>query len=294
MEGICALCRKQSELQESHVLPAFAYRWLRNRSGPNGHIRFTENVNRRVQDGIKFHWLCIECEGRFGRSETMFANKIFHAWKKHETKITYDRWLLKFCVSVSWRILNFCRGKNPEAEYSAEQILLMDKAEAKWRSFLLDECEHPAEFEQHLLVFDIFEETNIPNLPENINRFMTGVITMDIVGSHKSLMTWGKLGKFQIFGFIQRDENKWVGSKVHVRQGTYPPAEFILPSTLIPLFKEKANSHRLAMDGLSETQAQKINSNVLSKIDEFGASEQFEAILADAKMFGLNSVIRKK
>jgi hypothetical protein len=38
----------------------------------------------------------------------------------------------------------------------------MDSAEVRWRAFLKDEVPHPADFEQHLLIFDIVESTNIP------------------------------------------------------------------------------------------------------------------------------------
>ena len=76
-EERCAFCGQQVPLRESHVLPAFAFRWLRGRSG-TGHIRHTDNPNRRVQDGLKLKWLCDACEGRFSRSETTFATKVFH------------------------------------------------------------------------------------------------------------------------------------------------------------------------------------------------------------------------
>src|SRR3546814_6050943 len=50
--GICAFCDSDEPLRESHVLPAFVFRWLRGRSG-TGHMRNTDNPNRRVQDGLK-------------------------------------------------------------------------------------------------------------------------------------------------------------------------------------------------------------------------------------------------
>ena len=55
--GQCRLCGAVSELQESHVLPAFIYRWLRDTSA-NGHMRSGEMPNKRIQDGHKRYWLC--------------------------------------------------------------------------------------------------------------------------------------------------------------------------------------------------------------------------------------------
>jgi hypothetical protein len=49
-KGRCRLCGVESELQLSHVLPAFEIRWLRESSG-SGHIRTAMSPNLRVQDG---------------------------------------------------------------------------------------------------------------------------------------------------------------------------------------------------------------------------------------------------
>src|SRR3982074_2969323 len=64
-----------------------------------------------------------------------------------------------------------------ETSYSNEQQTLMDGAEVRWGAFLKDEVPHPAEFEQHLLIFDIVESTTVSDLPTNFNRFMTGAVT---------------------------------------------------------------------------------------------------------------------
>ena len=55
-KGTCRLCDTESELQLSHILPAFAIRWLRESSG-TGHVRGTAAPNLRVQDGEKRHLL---------------------------------------------------------------------------------------------------------------------------------------------------------------------------------------------------------------------------------------------
>ena len=113
--GDCSFCAKNGELRDSHVLPAFVYRWLRKRSG-TGHIRHTENPNRRVQDGLKLPWLCALCEAKFSQYETAFATKLFHPWNKGVVRINYTDWLLKFCTSVSWRVRSYARGRNSEAK----------------------------------------------------------------------------------------------------------------------------------------------------------------------------------
>jgi hypothetical protein len=290
--GVCAFCNAEARLRESHVLPAFVYRWLRSRSG-TGHIRQSDNPNRRVQDGLKLPWLCGDCEGQFSRYETAFATKVFHPWHAGTYRIAYDGWMMKFCVSVSWRVLRFARGRNKDASYTDEQQALMDKAEVCWRAFLRDEKPHPGDFEQHLLIFDNIAETTIPDLPTNMNRFMSGTVTLDIVGSERSLMTFAKLGRFIIFGIIQKGPGQWEGTKVHVKHGLLKPAKFVVPAGLLSLFRQKAALASEAFAAMSPAQRAKVDKHVLDNLETFAASDQFKSIAADARMFGENAVLWK-
>lgn len=279
---------------ESHVLPAFVFRWLKAYS-VTGHIRHTDTPNRRVQDGIKKPWLCELCEQRFSRYETAFATKLFHPWLKGVERVRYGDWLLKFCVSVSWRVLKHCRGLNPDTTYTAEQELLLDQAEARWREFLEDRVPHPGKFEQHLLIWDLIESTNAPGLPPNINRFLSGAITMDIVGSERRLMTFSKLGRFMLFGTIQSCGSEWAGTKVHVRDGILEPGGTIgLPVGVMEYINERAAMAAQFYDGISDAQHQKMEAAAMRDLDRIANSDQFAAMLADADMFGEDVIIRRR
>jgi hypothetical protein len=288
----CSFCRKVAPLQNSHVLPAFAYRWLRGRSG-TGHIRHTDNPNRRVQDGLKLKWLCDDCEALFGKFETAFATKVFYPWQEGKHRVVYEDWLIKFCVSVSWRVLKYLRQSNPGHRYTADQLKLLHDAECRWRAYLQGEVEHPGIFEQHLLIFDNIESTTIHNLPRNINRFMTGAISFDIIGSQKSLMTFAKLGRFTIFGMIAKGPHVWKGTKIHLKRGELKPGEVVVPGALLDLFRSKASYVDNAMQRMSPTQLDKIQDHVMRNLDRFRASDQFKSIKADIEMFGSGAVTRK-
>lgn len=290
--GECAFCGLRARLHESHVLPAFVYRWLKRGSG-TGHIRNTDNPNRRVQDGLKLPWLCSDCERKFSRYETAFATKLFHDWGGGRKQIHYSDWLLKFCVSVSWRVLRFARGKNAGHRYTAQQEALMDQAEKRWRAFLNDEAPHPGVFEQHLLPLGIIESATVHDLPKNFNRFLARAVTFDIVGSDRTLMTFAKLGPFIIFGLVQGNRKEWSGSKVHVRDGFLGPRKYTVPAGVLDLLVEKAGLIVSAMDRMSEQQRSKIDQHILDNVEAFIASDQFKAIEADARMFGVSAVTCK-
>lgn len=293
MTGQCAFCDRTASLRDSHVLPAFTYRALRE-FGATGYIRHTDSPNQRVQDGLKKPWLCDDCENLFSKDEAAFASQAFYPLlKEPKLHVQYRAWMLRFCVSVSWRVLKFARGYNKNATYSDVQNILMDKAEARWRAFLNNGVEHPGEFEQHLLHFELIESTSVDDLPVNINRFMSGAITLDIVGSSRSLMTFAKLGPFMIFGLIQKGPEKWDGSKIHVRKGTLKPGDFVVPAGLLPLFKEKAAIMENAMKLVSPIQLEKVDATVRNNLDRFSQSRQFSAMRADAKLFGEEVILRK-
>lgn len=285
MDGICAFCNVEDRLRESHVLPAFVYRWLRSRSGV-GHIRRTDSPNRRVQDGVKLQWLCDDCETLFSGYETAFATKLFYPWQDGTNRIAYNEWLLSFCVSISWRVLKYARGRNSDAKYTDKQQKLMDEAALRWRAFIGGNVANPGAFEQHLLIFDLIDSTTVPDLPSNINRFMMGTVSLDIIGSEHSLMTFAKLGRFMIFGMIQKGQSRWDGTKVHVKQGLLKPGKFTIPSGLIHYIRRNATLTALALELISDIQRQKIEKNLSANTDAFLASEQFKSIAADVSMFG--------
>jgi hypothetical protein len=167
---------------------------------------------------------------------------------------------------------------------------LADEAERKWRAYLEDSTPGVGKFEQHLLYFDLIESTNV-DLPRNINRFLTGQITLDIVGSDRSVMTFAKLGPFMLFGMIQKGSNAWEGTKIFGQHGVFKAGDFVIPKGLIPLLHEKAGLADAAMEALSPAQRAKIQDNILRNLDKFQGSPQHRAMEADAQMFGIDAIL---
>jgi len=114
-KGICKLCQNEKELMESHIVPSFAFRWLKKTSA-TGFLRTVLEANKRVEDGRKQKLLCKECEHIFNKSETQFANKVYYPYVEKELdaagvaqgiikEIQYEDWLLRFIISVHWRLI---------------------------------------------------------------------------------------------------------------------------------------------------------------------------------------------
>jgi len=54
------LCKTPAQLQNSHIIPAFVFKWMK--SGGTGYIRHTGNINKRVRDDTTRKMLCADCE----------------------------------------------------------------------------------------------------------------------------------------------------------------------------------------------------------------------------------------
>lgn len=283
--GLCALCQLSGPLCVSHVLPAFIFKEQRRRSA-TGHIRNSENPNLRSQDGLKKPWLCRSCESLFSRFETSFSSRIFHPWLKGKLPLPYEEWMLKFCTSVSWRVLKHCRDLNNQAHYSDEQNRLLTQAEQQWRGFLLGHAPHPASFHQHLMMFDCIEQTTFDDLPININRWLLTTTTLDIVGSERSLFTMAKMGRFCLFGQIQAGPDRWENTKIHLRSGCLKKGKVIVPYGLMNLFEEKAAVARNAMEKMSDAQQLKVQETLAANEDRLIRSDQFRAMQADYDLHG--------
>lgn len=284
--GICRLCQSESELQLSHVVPAFVFRWLRESSG-TGHMRNAASPNLRVQDGPQEHWLCRGCEIRIGRSETSFATELFHPYLAQSgSRFRYGPWLLHFCVSVSWRNLLIQLDHLGKRDLNADERSSIERAELKWRQFLLGEAANPAEFRQFLLPLDRIESSR-GDLPPNINRYLMRAIDIDLCQGAKTLFTYSKLGRFVIIGFINEpNPGHWIGGRVNANTGTVEPKHYELPAPFGTYLTGKAAHVREAMREVSPKQTAKIEQAFRANSDRIVGTDFFEAMQADIEMFG--------
>lgn len=284
--GNCRLCKNEADLQLSHILPAFAYRWLRESSG-NGFIRTNQEPNKRVQDGEKRHWLCFSCEQLFSTSEGAFANRLFYPYLEDSGAIRqYSSWLMHFCVSVSWRVLIYYRDQGHLADWEPEALRIVDEAETAWRAYLLGETANPGAYQQHLLPLDEIESAT-GDLPANINRYLLRAVHLDFVRGSKSLITYTKLGRFIILGFVHEPNfSQWKGTKIGANEGTLGPRKYVLPRGFGEYLSDKAVKMREAIQSVTDRQQEKIDDAFLKNADRFVTSDSFKAMQADLAMFG--------
>ena len=283
----CRLCMKEKELRVSHIIPSFVFKWLKETSA-TGHIRFGQEPNQRIQDGYKIPFLCEDCETTLNEWETQFANTVFHPYTGDRTiRARYADWMLKFCVSISWRVLAMMKEKEGLDHFSQEQAACADNALLTWKQFLDGDIPHPGPYEQHLLPLDAIKSFKGVTLPANINRYLLRTVDIDTVVGERTGFVYSKFGPFVLVGFIYaKTQNEWRGTKIHVRHGEFSPRDYQLPAGFFDYLVGQANKFAMLHEKLSDRQREKIDSAARSNIDRVAKSASFEAMCHDVEMFG--------
>ncbi|WP_412023286.1 hypothetical protein [Burkholderia cepacia] len=284
--GKCRLCEAEAQLQLSHILPSFVFRWLRESSGGSP-IRNSREPNQRTQDGEKEYWLCQTCEGLLSRSERAFANKLFHPYLADPSRrYAYGPWLLHFCTSVSWRALLYFMEKTAsrDSPFARNQNVLA--AEAVWREYILGARQHPMQFRQYIYPLDQIAAASGEFAP-NINRYLMRAIDMDLCESRSSTFVYSKLGRFIILGVVsQSDAASWQGGKVHASEGAVESRRYVMPAGFGSYLNSRAKKIDEALASVSDRQYQKVQDGIKANAHNYVKSDSFVAMQADIEMFG--------
>jgi hypothetical protein len=256
-----------------------------------GHIRFSENPNRRVQDGWKPRLLCSACEQRFGRWEKEFAERVFAPLnalgEEDQVALSYGPWMGKFAVSISWRVLTAYKLIGGLDEFPSAMVTAAGRAQRWWQDFLLDRRPNPGPFEQHMLPVNVIAETTIPSLPPNINRYLSRAVDLYVAYNRTSCIVYAKMGKIVLFGFVAMPHaRKWKGTKLRVKNGTFGSDQYELYDMALELMMDQARKMSKAWDSISERQEGKIRTSFEENRDRVAGSEMFHAMQHDVALFG--------
>ena len=194
--GICKLCLENKELRESHIIPDFTGKWIKNTS-VTGKLRSSDSVNKRIQDLIKVKLLCDDCESIFQKYEKYFSENIFKPFLNSYTpKFKYDENLIKFIVSLSWRMLVVSM---PKVKWkSDEHKAAAEKSEKVWRDFLYKNKDI-GNYEQHLFLLRFVRGApKISGTTVDINWYFFRSVDGTIVQNIQEAFTYVKIPGFVI------------------------------------------------------------------------------------------------
>lgn len=287
MRGTCRLCHSESVLKESHFIPKFIGKWVKN-TGITGYLRESNEVHKRAQDIAKEHWLCGACEGLFSQWEREFANKVFYPFVNEGASVArYGEWMSKVCASLSWRTLTYVRSKNDGGKNLDAFSRSLDDAELHLRRYLLGEEKNLNQYEQHVFPLERIESTTALGLPPNINRYFLRTMAMDIVGNTTDLYVYTKLPSFIILGVIEAEEiTRMRSSRIALKHGKISPRVYHWPTGFMNYIVEKAQGISDAYGRIPERHRAGFDEYIRKHPEKAANSKLMEAFLYDHAQFG--------
>lgn len=275
--SICRLCKRARDLQQSHITPKFAIKWMKQTG--TGYFRRVANPNVRLQDSAKLQLLCRECEQRFAVSESYFASTIFRPFLGSARSVTYDKNLCYFAVSLLWRAMQ--RDRNQALSSTFSHNFQFAEAEEEWRKYLLGEDVLSRHNHLHLFISDLALE-NPPGVPR-FNLYCTRAFDATFFESSGRCFIISKFSRFFFIGIIS-DYNvrDWIKTRISITGG-----QLTIPQEIRdPIFGGWLVARaKFAFDSLesklSINQRKIINNHFDNNIEDLRAKDLFRADQAD-------------
>jgi len=282
----CALCLRNKNLVDSHVIPKFVINWIKKTS-PTGYLRQAINPNLRKQDFSKEKLLCLDCEIIFSKSEGYFAKNIFYPYvSDKESSFNYDDNLKRFIVGVNWRLLTVGLKKD---KFTFGIKYLVNSFLKNCRLYLLGQTKNTL-FEHHISFMDEVESlpSNI-DIPNRLHHYLLRTVDGTIVTQKKKkflkkriLFQYTKFPYIALVSFIKPKYNKkWIGTRIE-NSGIIKTKQEIKDGLYGTFLLERADIvDKLYRKNLSKKQEELIGRQVLKDPYKFVNSETFRAYLAD-------------
>ncbi len=195
--------------------------------------------------------------------------------------------MLKFATSVSWRVLRYFKANGYLTEYPEHISTRINHTLDEWYRFLLGDTPNPGKHGQHMFLGDVIAGTSIANTPANISRYLVRAIDCDVAFTQDSAITYAKMGKFVLFGFIKIPHpRQWEGTKLHVRKGSFGEKNIELPSTVGEYLFDRAMRAANSNSKISTRQRARISKSYKQNLDRAVQSETLRALHQDVLLFG--------
>lgn len=188
----CALCLKEKTLRESHLIPKFVGKWIKDNG--TGYLASAIDASKRVQDLVKIKLLCEDCEQKFSKLENHFANSMFFPFHNDKVrKFDYDENLKSFIISMAWRCLQIVKDDFMKENPNFHLNSFVDKADKEWREFLNGDSDSIDSYETHLLFFDYIKSVKNIEIDPKFHWYLLHATDSTIVYSEKRVMFYVKL-----------------------------------------------------------------------------------------------------
>ncbi len=277
----CGLCGTETFLKESHVIPAFVPRFIKETSA-TGYLRGYHVPNRRVQDLPTVRLLCEACEQRFSLAERRFAEVIFRPFNDGRLRFPYEEWLLYFAVSLAWRCLATSNGAG--LQDNPQHKTAVDRAREVWAEFLLGRRDRVNPYRFNLF-FTPAGGTSESRVPEGLTWYLLRGADMTTVYSKSRAASYAKIPGMMFWtSIVPPDPGGWRRTRI-AKRGTLRQGGQVLEARDAGQFLiERADLVYKRLNDLSPQQSQRIADTVRRDPERAAQSRSFQAWLDDERL----------
>lgn len=253
-------------------------------------------MNSPVQDGLKLPWLCSNCEKLFSQFEKYFADNVFYPLHNGQNSVTYNSNLLKYAVSIAWRVLNYQIENNQTEHLNQSLLTTSTNALSTWHDFLFNKTNSLGEHEVHFYNFLVDIITPGNNLPANIHRYLHRAVGFDLKANSTVAFIYIKLPGIIIIAYIKPFpySEELQKTKICINKGKIEPINGDFPQALWDIIIDEAVKTEMLQNSISQKQQEKINKRYQNNPPKSANSETIKAISKDVKLFGADVVFKKK
>ncbi len=260
----CALCQRDRPLRQSHIIPKFVVRWLKD-TGATQYLRQAIHPNIRRQDFGTQPLLCDDCEQRFAAWENRFAERVFFPFQQERRQsFDYGEWLLSFATSLAWRtVIGFHRAPYhmfPERTKLAPALeRRLEQAQERWRVFLLGESHDPGPYEHHLFFWDVAAQVEGGVLPRGFHMYILRAADGTVAHSSRAAFVYSKLPGMMFWAGVEPPLVEGWERTLIARQGTISSPQRISQSGFGDFLLDRVQIVGKLMSAMSDRQREKID-----------------------------------
>jgi hypothetical protein len=206
----------------------------------------------------------------FSKWENEFSQKAFSIVQADDFKeLEYDSWLLKFVVSIQWRVLviNHVEVANDSPQFRSEIVNALES----WRLFLLGERRQPGGVHHFFVFAGVPTKISGEVHEKTLHYLMRGIDATELVSS-RELGVYSKMLRSIFYSPIMPSSpTGWKNTRIHAGPGRLiSPQELAMPGFWSFIQDRISEVHSRP---ISEKQLQKISETTLSNPERAVRSE---------------------
>jgi hypothetical protein len=227
MKGKCKLYGEVTDLKRSHIVPKFAFDYMKKTG--SRYLRGFESPNVRVQDGPKKYLLGERAEQEFSKRERWFTNNVFYPYlNDDQQRFEYDENFAYFIISMLWRVI-LVELESPSV--TDKRLDFLSEVAEEWRGFLVN-SKYPGNYNDlNILLTDRL--TRHTTEAQNADLYMSRYIDATIIinEDYSSVGVYVKFLRFMFWSVLRGSPT--VGKNIKVQ---FTPNKLILPQAVTDNF----------------------------------------------------------